>query len=418
VALIHKSARRRTFLSVVATVVVASLSWGFFLVDQAAGSSTGPDVSSSSCTSNTCNSNYLTSVSCVGSKFCMAVGAYRTSSYATIETLIEQKSGSTWTLVHSPNPSSGQNQLESVSCVTKRFCIAVGQNLIEGHGWRKITEAWNGKSWKIVDAWPTTFARLQGVSCLSSRYCTAVGYYAIGKGPTSTLIEQWDGRKWSIVPSPNFAVTDAFINELNAVTCLAATDCFAVGEFALMNNRQFAGIERWNGTLWKVVSSPSPGTGNLTLASVSCANAHMCFADGDYNNDSFSSSGYHSLIEKWNGSTWGVVADPKAPLPDDSLNSVSCATTKLCFATGLDGLDSGGHSIIDSWRGSTWTNVKPPLSTTPVNISLSGVTCVTSSSCYAVGSYPNDDGHGPLLSLIEHWDDSLWSAVSAPNYFG
>lgn len=413
-ALIHKSKLPRILPSVLATIVIASLSWGFVLVDQAAGSTYGPDASS--CTSSTCDSNYLISVSCVGSKFCMAVGVYRTRS-DTEGTLIEQKDGTAWALDHSPTLSSGEALFASVSCVTKKFCFAVGADPTP-RGVLKIIEAWNGKSWKIDDALPSTFANLQGVTCLSTSRCTAVGYYSVGIGrPIVPLVEQWDGKSWSVVPSPNFAANTA-ISKLNAVTCVDAADCFAVGEFALMNNRDYAGIEHWNGTLWKVVPSPSPGTGNLTLASVSCVNARLCFADGDYNDDAFGSSGYHSLLEKWNGSTWDLVATPKAARPDDSFTSVSCVSADLCFAVGFDDPGLGGHLIIDRWQGSTWTNLKPPMSTPSGILSISGLSCVTSSNCYGVGSYPQDHDQTPALSLIEHWDGTSWSAVSAPNYSG
>jgi hypothetical protein len=412
VDLIDTSVWRRALSSVLATVVVASLSLGFFLVDQAAGSTYGPDTSS--CTNSTCDSNYPLSVSCTSSSFCMAVGVYRTHA-DTEGTLIEEKDGSTWTLVESPKPKSGVALLASVSCVTKKFCVAVGADPTP-RGEQKIIEAWNGKSWKIDGAAPTTFANLQGVSCLSPSRCTAVGYYSVGVGrPIVPLVEQWDGRDWSVVPSPNLAA-DSTLSKLNAVTCVDASDCFAVGEYALMNNREVAGIERWNGALWKVVPAPSPWTGNLTLASVSCANARLCFADGDYNDDAFGSTGYHSLIEKWNGSTWNLVAVPKAARPDDSLTSVSCVSSGLCFAVGFDDPNPGAHWIIDRWRGSHWTNLKPPKSTPSGILSVSWVSCVTSSNCYAVGSYPQAHDSTPALSLIEHWDGSSWSAVSAPNY--
>jgi hypothetical protein len=414
VTLIHRPVRLRMFPAALAAVVIASLSLGFFLVDQAAGSTWGPDASA--CTNSTCDSNYLVSVSCVSSTFCMAVGQYRTR-LNTFGTLIEQGTGSAWTLDHSPKPSSGEAELESVSCATKKFCIAVGLDSTHD-GNRKIIEEWNGESWKIVDALPTTLAGLQGVSCLSSIRCTAVGYYAIGVDrPTIPLVERWDGRTWSVVPAPNFVV-NATASKLNAVTCVDAADCFAVGEFFLTNYREHAGIERWNGTLWKSVPTPSPGTGNLTLASVSCANARLCFADGDYNNDAFGSSGYHSLIEKWNGSTWDLVAAPTASRPDDSLTSVSCVSARFCFAVGFSDPNAGGHWIIDRWGGSSWTDHKPPKSTPSGVLSISGVSCVTSSSCYGAGSYPQAHDSTPALSLIEHWDGSFWSAVSAPNYSG
>jgi hypothetical protein len=414
VDLIDTSVWRRTFSSVLATVVVASLSLGFFLVDQAAGSTYGPDPST--CTASTCDSNYLQSVSCASAKFCMAVGLFRTHT-DTAGTLIEEKDGSSWTLVHSPKPASGVALLTSVSCVTKKFCFAVGADSTP-RGERKIIEAWNGTSWKIDDAVPTTFANLLGVSCLSLSRCTAVGYYSAGVDtPIIPLVEQWDGRSWSVVPSPNLAA-DSTLSKLNAVTCVDATDCFAVGEYSLMNDREVSGIERWNGTLWKVVPSPSPGTGNLTMASVSCANARLCFADGDYNDDAFGSSGYHSLIEKWNGSTWDLVAAAKAPRPDDSLTSVTCVSAKFCFAMGFDDPNVGGHWIIDSWRGSSWTNLKPPRSTPSGALDIVWVSCVTSTDCYGVGSYPQAHDSTPTLSLIEHWDGSTWSAVSAPNESG
>src|SRR5207302_4510573 len=41
------------------------------------------------------------------------------------------------------------------------------------------------------------------------------------------LIERWDGTSWTIVSSPNTSATDS--NHLKAVTCVSASDCWAVG---------------------------------------------------------------------------------------------------------------------------------------------------------------------------------------------
>jgi hypothetical protein len=66
-----------------------------------------------------------------------------------------------------------------------------------------------------------------GVTCLSASNCWAVGTY---KGDAyQTLIEHWDGTSWTIVDSPNTDVTHD--NILNGVTCTSASECWAVGGF-------------------------------------------------------------------------------------------------------------------------------------------------------------------------------------------
>ena len=64
--------------------------------------------------------------------------------------------------------------------------------------------------------------KLRGVTCVSASDCWAVG----GNG-FQTLIERWDGTSWAIVSSPNTSATQA--NHLNGVTCVSASDCWAVG---------------------------------------------------------------------------------------------------------------------------------------------------------------------------------------------
>src|SRR5580693_5035837 len=144
-----------------------------------------------------------------------------------------------------------------------------------------LAEHWDGSHWSMVQS-PTPTgnnvagAILQSVSCTSSSNCVAVGYSTDSNGENlNALVEQWNGTAWSIVPA---AATGQAFDQLVTVRCLAADDCWAVGEAGpAQQNPSFlpifpsaAGdqglIEHWNGTSWSVVPSatePSPSGGYL-----------------------------------------------------------------------------------------------------------------------------------------------------------
>ena len=142
---------------------------------------------------------FLNGVSCVGSKWCMAVGATSTG------TLAESFNGSKWLTVRSPNPAGGTiPSLNGVSCISTSHCTAVGSSDIPG-GVETLVETWNGAVWKIVSSPNGVGGRdgLNGVSCPASNRCTAVGYQALGGHNDETLAEFWNGSDWKIVPTPS-----------------------------------------------------------------------------------------------------------------------------------------------------------------------------------------------------------------------
>jgi hypothetical protein len=56
---------------------------------------------------------------------------------------------------------------------------------------------------------------------------------------------------WSITPTPTLSSPES--NFLNAVFCLSATVCTAVG-----NDGGATLVETWNGSAWSIVPSPNP----------------------------------------------------------------------------------------------------------------------------------------------------------------
>src|SRR5947199_7821415 len=110
--------------------------------------------------------------------------------------------------------------------------------------YQTLIERWNGTSWATV-ASPTPQAEqtnvLNAVTCVSASDCWAVGYYYAAIA-YQTLIERWNGTSWAIVPSPNSDTSD---NYLTDVTCVSTSDCWAVGRFLISGNNSQTLIERW-----------------------------------------------------------------------------------------------------------------------------------------------------------------------------
>ena len=166
-----------------------------------------------------------------------------------------------WSIVASPNgpPFSPVNVLYGVACMSASDCWAVGYYEAGlGNPWHTLIEHWDGTSWNIVTSPNTDPAQrnyLYGVTCLSTSDCWAVGAYGDPyQGPSleQTLIEHWDGSAWTIVSSPNTSATQN--NALYGVTCVAASDCWAVGyhyDYDRITNQTGALqtlTEHWDGT--------------------------------------------------------------------------------------------------------------------------------------------------------------------------
>jgi hypothetical protein len=175
----------------------------------------------------------LDGVTCASASDCWAVGALGTFCPITnpnnpcIQTLIEHYDGTQWSLVSSPkttNPAAANNYLYGVSCASSAYCVAAGYTA--GVGYQdSLIEQNTGSGWSVVSSpiQNTTNAnQIYGVSCSTAKFCVAAGYYNSGSG-NQTLIEQSTGGAWTVAPSPNVG-TD---NNLNAVTCTSG--CIAVG---------------------------------------------------------------------------------------------------------------------------------------------------------------------------------------------
>ncbi len=345
--------------------------------------------------------NVLSAVACVSASDCWAVG-YTVAGTPNMpvgayQTLIEHWDGTGWTIASSPNTSpTASNVLAGIACASAVQCWAVGYSA----GGQALIEHWNGSAWSIVPsariAGAPPFDFLSGVTCPSASDCWAVGYSGTSSAGVivdQTLIEHWDGSSWVIIPSGNTLPVQH--NILNGVTCITGSDCWSVGYYNAGNAWQTL-AQHWDGTVWKIVSSPNTAaTENNFLYSVTCNSASDCWAVA------FHSTTAQTLIERWDGNSWTIVSSPNSSAYNNILEAVSCASPSECWAVGAGYSGSADHTLIERWDGGSWAIVPSADSSSTQNNALYGVACAGVSDCSAVGFY--DPGTAVVQTLAEQY---------------
>jgi hypothetical protein len=358
-------------------------------------------------------------------------------------TLAERWNGSAWSSQSISNPTPETiADLEDVSCPSATRCVAVGSDHYRATG---ISRYWNGSEWKSAPSfssemkavscptttWCMTIARdgakawqlswfefsssylssaktpptpegaievkLNDVSCTSESACTAVGhYYASGYKP---YVARWNGSSWSLQTAPSPGEGDA-IEAMLGVSCSSASHCVTVGKAA---KKPF--VERWNGSEWTTQSVPSPeGATDTTLQGISCISESACMAVGNFKSGIWSSK---FLAERWNGSSWSVVSSP-APAKEGyaALRSISCLSASSCVAVGSNAAPfspTAETTVVHAWNGTAWsaqTSLNPETFS-----SLAGVSCSAATACTAVGQTgPKGGDSSNTVTLAERWN--------------
>jgi hypothetical protein len=320
--------------------------------------------------------------------------------------------------------SGPEGQFEAVTCTSGASCWAVGNLTIAKHGVAFI-DRWNGSDWRVVPSQnppKSGFSSLYGVSCAQAANCWAVGDDTNPKG-TQTLpyAEHWNGHAWSEQTLPHPAHESLVVNLLDAVSCPAAKLCFADGGFEHQRgSAEYSAslIERWNGRSWRIVADPVlPHSTTTSLQGLSCASARDCWATGDWLYQPNprrpplrgGALGYH-----WNGHQWAAVAIQDTVYSKaGGLSAVSCPAIGMCMGTGVKTAPGTRELFpnVEQWNGSSWAAA--PL-TTSVQLLLNGVSCATNQMCMAAGGTLSPT-YG---TLAEQWNGSSWATVPSPNPAG
>jgi hypothetical protein len=331
----------------------------------------------------------------------MAVGVYGTSQGT--HTLAERWDGSTWTIVSTPNPAAPTVQLNAVSCAAADSCMTVGY-FVSGSIVQSLAERWDGTSWTIVDTPrpPSSFwAELLGVSCVASSDCTAVGGF-IKNGINSQeqpLAEHWNGSSWQLQHTPKPTAENG--SGLTSVSCAASTACEASGDYTVGDVVQEVFAMEWDGTRWTGQRQPNPNGGQNSEVFVSCSNAAGCTGVGTWVDLGGHTRG---LAERWNGAAWTRqgTSDPSGS-QFTVFSGVSCPTDTICAAVGDWSSNTNGFpssTLAEHWNGTGWVVQSTPNPVGAMLNSLVGVDCLSAVSCEAVGSAYID---GVFMSLVESY---------------
>ena len=310
-------------------------------------------------------------------------------------------SGSTcqnWTGVPPPNPGTG-DVLTGVAAVSACDAWAVG-SYNNGTAPQTLVEHWNGSSWAVVASPdPGIGSLLNGVQAASRTDIWAVGSYQDRFDDIKTLALHWNGTVWKQAATPN----PQFLNvvELSGVRVLSANDAWAVGDASDHGLSQTL-ILHWNGTRWRRVASPSPGS-FPGLAGVAATSASNAWAVGG--------TSVGTLILHWNGTKWTHVASPSL----GGLAGVAATSGSNAWAVGsFPSGPAGSKTLILHWNGTRWRRVASPNPGGPAHDNmLRGVAVTSAGNAWAVGSYTS--GPAGSKTLILRWNGTKWAQVASPN---
>jgi hypothetical protein len=365
---------------------------------------------------------YLQAASCTTGSACTASGYYENAA-SDRATLAERWNGTEWAIQSTPAPTKAEGTiLYRVSCSTASACTAVGEYRVVSEYedtepvYAALAERWNGTEWyaqyvPIPSGAPESY--LQGISCASATACMATGGYYTGEGKLTSLAESWNGTEWKIDTVPNPSGAKASV--LHVVSCKTATECTAAGSYESSGGVYETLAERWNGSEWKVQTTPNPsGAKESLFKGVSCASSTSCLADGYYKN---SEGVYETLSEMWSGSEWKIESTPDPGTKGNYLSGVSCTSSTACEANGWYYDTAGAEmTLAQVWNGKEWKTQTTPNPAGAVFSILDGVSCYSSTNCTASGVYANSVDN--LVTLAEHWNGVEWKVQATANPSG
>jgi hypothetical protein len=109
---------------------------------------------------------------------------------------------------------------------------------------------------------------------------------------------------------------------------------------------------------------------------------------------------------------WVVVNSPNtSPTQQNFLHDVTCVSQSSCWAVGgyFDPAVHADQTLVVDWNGTAWSIVPSP-NVPGVFQELRGVACGGRTECWAVGWHSS-----PPQALIETWTGTSWSIVSSPD---
>jgi len=168
--------------------------------------------------------------------------------------------------------------------------------------------------------------------------------------------------------------------------------------------------DAWSAT-WTAQQMAVPVGSNGSLVSASCRfTGTACVAVGSALNATGDGA---TLVEASSGSSWRVQPTPSpAGALDSDLTGVSCVSSTACIAVGLYSVvgSPSTTAFAEVWTGARWAIQRVPVPAGTDDSVLNGVSCTAVTACTAVGNWYGTSPPGG--SLVERWNGTTWTIQS------
>ena len=356
--------------------------------------------------------NVLAGVSATSASNAWSVGYYDNNTTGARDTLILHWNGTGWKQAAAPSPGPLQNYLSAVSATSATNAWAVGYYVNQaGTAEDTLALHWNGTAWKQASSPDPSSSsnHLYGVWATSASNAWAVGQYRNNTtGETDTLVLHWNGTAWKQASSPDPSPGTQDANTLNGVAGTSASNIWAAGSYYTSTNTTKTLILQPSSGAWTEASSPSPARLTNTLNGVAATSASSAWAAGQYTNNTTGVD--DTLILHWNGTAWTQVSSPNAGSLGNVLSGVTATSASNAWAAGDSCANAActfSHTLIVRWNGTTWAQANTPSPSSAANV-LNSVSATSASNAWAVGYYDNTTT-GARDTLILHWNNVSWS---------
>jgi len=261
--------------------------------------------------------------------------------------------------------------------------------------------SWQSRTLPWTTAGPVQ-GTVAGVSCASPIACVAVGTALLpgATANTGAFVATLHGGRWAqgLLPLPAGAPSA----ELSGVSCASATYCVAVGSYGVMTAGTTVAhslVEKFDGSTWTPLVGLDPVRSSMaSLSGVSCPFAGSCTASGTAQLSP--GPGPYAFVARLAKGAWTEVVLPlPSGVTSDTLTSVSCPTPTSCAAVGTTNV---GVALLEVGAAAKW---KATLASAVSGSTLASVSCASAGSCVAVGTH----GSG----WAERLTGTTWTADTA-----
>lgn len=245
-------------------------------------------------------------------------------------------------------------------------------------------------------------SELQAVAMVSPTEGWAVG----GSGPaaggdlTKTLIMRWDGSEWRTVPSPN---PGTLTNRLDAVTVRSADDVWAVGQCASVEGQEEPLVLQWNGMTWNRVPVPKLVEGSCALLGVDTVGFDTVWVVGTTvvaDPKTGKLGRLLGVILRRDGSIWeSLLAEPT---PVTEMTGVAAVSSTDVWFSGYAKLPNGPETVhIGHWDGEKVTSeLFGPLPQGHVASALGGISAAGNRMTAVGWLVPDHTSHQQPAALL------------------